>query len=105
VSGLLEEDFMSVKRLVVVFGIVAVLIATPAIAAVSRQTNEQSGGCAPGVGWTLWSVTDLLDFIGLTEVPPSMDGNEDGLTCVRLQTLANGRKGWIGVTYVDNNVR
>lgn len=97
---------MSVKRLVVVFGFIAVLIATPAIAAVSMQTNgEQGGGCAPGGGWSLWSVTDLLDFLGLTEVPPSMDGNEDGLTCVRLQTLANGRKGWTGVTYVDNNVR
>ena len=86
---------MSLSRFVVVSGVVALLAAGPSMAAAaSPRGGGSEAGCAPGGGWSLWDVSDVLDMLGLTEAPPSMDGNGDGFTCIRFQTLANGRKGW-----------
>jgi len=89
---------MRFRRLLVATGLALVVVA-PATA------SSGGAGCAPNGGWNLLAVSDVLTMLGLTEAPPSMDGNGDGMTCVRFQELANGNKGWTAVIYADNNVR
>ena len=64
------------------------------------HVNKTVGGCPHSGKWDLVSLGSLgLDnAVGL----PSIDGNGDGMTCVLVQALRNGKNGMV---FRDNNVK
>ena len=95
---------MRARRLLIVSGFVALLVVAPAAAITSAMgAGAQRVGCPSSGGWNVWSVAELVAYLELPGVPPSMDGNNDGRTCVKFHELANGRKGRTAVIYADND--
>lgn len=70
-----------------------------ACAAVGVEASGPVGGCPSGGGWELVRVADVFPDIDPTILAgiPSLDGNGDGLTCIRPAGLS--------VTFRDNTVQ
>ena len=95
---------MKSRRRLVVSGLVAFFAVAPAVAVTPAMgAAAQRVGCPSPGGWNVWSVAELVAYLELPGVPPSMDGNNDGRTCVKFHTLANGRNGRTNVIYADND--
>jgi hypothetical protein len=86
---------MRIQRLCVA-GVVAIVLAC---ATVSMSASGPIGGCPSGGPWELVVVADVFPDVDPTILAgiPSLDGNGDGLTCIRPAGQS--------ITFRDNTVQ
>ncbi len=78
------------------FFVLIALMAMFGVRSATAQEGPPVGGCPPG--YELVTVEEVLEGAGLEEPDPSMDRNEDGLTCLKLLNTGAGTR----ATWHDN---
>ena len=81
-----------------VAALMAVMAASAAAAAPAPDAGPPIGGCPASFEPGLVPVEVVLAGAGLEEPDPSMDPNEDGLTCLKLLHTGSGTR----ATWHDN---
>ena len=86
------------------FGVISVCLASSVTFAAPLIAQDQKpiAGCPSGGGWILGTVEDFGIDPAIASGIPSLDGNNDGLTCGKLVVLGNG---FLALTFRDNNVK